>query len=37
MNREERYVLEDSIARLEGIIASLKEIYKEKHIRSSSF
>ena len=37
MNREERRVLKDNIAKLKDIIASLKEVYKKIYIRLSSF
>ena len=37
MDRGGRRVLEDSIAGLKGIIASLKEIYRGEYIRLNSF
>ena len=37
MDREERRVLGDSIARLKSIIANLRGIYRREHIRLDSF
>ena len=36
MDRRGKRVLRDSIARLEGIIAGLKEVYRGERIRLSS-
>ena len=37
MNKEGKYILEDSIINLEDITINLKRVYKEEYIYLSSF